>query len=245
MTRRTALLIPVLLVLGLLTAACATLHADGGAPTANHLISTPKSSTSLSARPILTSTQTFRGLTVIDRLPEIPGYERSCKKGKKCVFGPAWTDDTDAPLSKNGCDTRNDLIRSQLVNVVTTARSHGCKVIAGTLHDPYTGKTIPLAKTASGSTIEVDHVIALERIWNLGADQWTARQRATVANDPKNLIATDASLNSSKGSKGLGEWLPPNVGFVCEYTHRYLAVAAAYKLPITSADRDAVISHHC
>ncbi|MFE3322412.1 hypothetical protein [Nocardia sp. NPDC059195] len=43
---------------------------------------------------------------VIAARPRPGGYERGCKAGQACVFGPAWTDDSDAPGSHDGCDTR-------------------------------------------------------------------------------------------------------------------------------------------
>lgn len=43
---------------------------------------------------------------VVDTVPTIAGYQRSCATNSACVFGPAWTDDTTADLSRNGCDTR-------------------------------------------------------------------------------------------------------------------------------------------
>lgn len=175
---------------------------------------------------------------VVDTLPTVPGYERSCRKNKGCVFGPAWTDDTDAPLSRNGCDTRNDILRTQLADVRTGPKTHDCKVISGRLNpDPYTGQPITLAKTSSGSNIEIDHVFALELAWNSGAAAWTPQRRATFANDPANLLAVDANNNSGKGSKSIAEWLPPNASFRCSYIDRYLAVAASYQLPITASDK--------
>lgn len=45
-------------------------------------------------------------LTVVDTLPNVPGYERGCGTGENCVFGTAWTDKYDGPLARNGCDTR-------------------------------------------------------------------------------------------------------------------------------------------
>ncbi|WP_265155225.1 hypothetical protein [Rhodococcus qingshengii] len=45
-------------------------------------------------------------VTVVDKLPNIPGYERGCGTGESCVFGTAWTDKYDGPLARNGCDTR-------------------------------------------------------------------------------------------------------------------------------------------
>ncbi len=45
-------------------------------------------------------------LTVVDRRPYVPGYQRSCQPGDGCSFGPAWTDDQDAVDGHNSCSTR-------------------------------------------------------------------------------------------------------------------------------------------
>lgn len=50
--------------------------------------------------------QLLAQLETVASLPDVDGYDRSCKKGSGCVFGPAWTDDSSAPGSHNGCDTR-------------------------------------------------------------------------------------------------------------------------------------------
>lgn len=179
-------------------------------------------------------------LAVVDTVRDLPsasGYERSCGRDKGCVFGQAWTDDTDAPMSHDGCDTRNNILATQLSDVTFKPGTKGCKVASGTLTpDPYTGRTIALDHHGSVSTITIDHVFALERAWNLGASTWTPARRATFANDPANLLAVDASTNSSKGSDGL-DWLPANAGFQCTYIARYLDVAHEYHLPITRDDK--------
>ena len=66
----------------------------------------------------------LRTASVVPTMNEEPGYQRSCRKGKGCVFGPAWTDDSDAALSHNGCDTRNDILRSQLTHVLLDNGAH-------------------------------------------------------------------------------------------------------------------------
>lgn len=177
-------------------------------------------------------------VVVVSTIADIPGYDRSCIRGRGCVFGHAWTDDTDAPMSHNGCTTRNDVLKSQLTQVKTTVRSHGCKVVAGRLDpDPYTGKVID-----SLGKIEIDHIVSLKRSWDSGAYRWDIRRRATLANDPANLLAVDSRANSSKGSKSLAQWRPPNAAFACQYARRYLTVARNYQLPITRADRDTAIA---
>jgi hypothetical protein len=48
----------------------------------------------------------LRGLTVLPTRPHRPGYQRGCRRGQQCSFGPAWSDDTTAVGGHNGCDTR-------------------------------------------------------------------------------------------------------------------------------------------
>ncbi|WP_308263240.1 HNH endonuclease family protein [Rhodococcus erythropolis] len=178
-------------------------------------------------------------MTVVDKLPNIPGYERGCGTGEKCVFGTAWTDKYDGPLARNGCDTRNDVLKIQLVDVAFKPGTRDCKVIAGTLHDPYTGTDIAFS-TSNPSAIQVDHVFPLSRSWRAGASTWAPQQRVNFANDTDlNLLASQGKANQSKSDQGLDTWLPPNVAFQCDYAIRYLTVAAKYQLMITAADVDA------
>lgn len=168
----------------------------------------------------------------MDSLPDVDGYDRSCKKGSGCVFGPAWTDDSSAPGSHNGCDTRNDVLATQLIDVEFKPGTRDCKVTAGILHDPYTGSTIDdLGK------IQIDHVYPLARAWNAGAWAWSIDQRTAFANDlDVNLLAVDGRTNQQKSDKGIDTWLPPNTPYQCRYVTSYLTVAAKYDLDITSAD---------
>ncbi|MCW2620875.1 MAG: hypothetical protein JWL64_477, partial [Frankiales bacterium] len=64
----------------------------------------------------------------------LPDYDRE-------AFGPAWTD-TD----RNGCDTRNDVLRRDLLGVTVKPGTQGCVAASGTLLDPYTGATIDFVR---------------------------------------------------------------------------------------------------
>lgn len=55
--------------------------------------------------------------------------------------------------------TRNDVLKIQLVDVAFKPGTRDCKVIAGTLHDPYTGTDIAFS-TSNPSAIQIDHVIS-------------------------------------------------------------------------------------
>ncbi|WP_232252976.1 hypothetical protein [Rhodococcus erythropolis] len=78
---------------------------------------------------------------------------------ESCVFGTSWTDKYDGALARNGCDTRNDVLGRQLVDIEFKPGTRDCKVVAGTLHDPYTGTDIAFS-TANPSAIQIDHVIS-------------------------------------------------------------------------------------
>ena len=189
--------------------------------------------------------QLLARVQVVSGLPDSPGYERSCRRGKACVFGPAWTDDSDAAMSHNGCDTRNDILRTQLDAVQLDPKTRGCKVLSGVLDpDPYTGAVLQFRKGTTSSDIEIDHVFPLEAAWHAGAHDWPLAKRVTFANDPANLLAADGSANSAKGSKAIAEWLPPNRAYACTYIATYLRVAADYQLPITTTDH-AVADRTC
>lgn len=179
--------------------------------------------------------------TVVDQLPDRPGYDRDCGKGRGCVFGPAWSDDTNAPSSRNGCDTRSDVLRTQLHHVQTKPGTHGCIVATGTLTEPYTGETIRYQRTRQPATVHVDHVIPLAWAWNAGAHAWNPDQRATFANDPRNLTASSASSNLSKSDQGPAQWAQQitDPGRRCTFLRKAKAVTTHYGLATTSADIDA------
>ena len=118
-------------------------------------------------------TQTGTALAVLETLPvkgRAPktGYDRD-------EFGPAWAD-----VDRNGCDTRNDMLRRQLTDIVF-ANSVPCKVASGTLADPYTGAVIGFVRGQRTSTaVQIDHVVALSDGWQKGAQHLTAKQREAV-----------------------------------------------------------------
>ena len=75
-------------------------------------------------------------LEVKGRAPRT-GYERE-------EFGQRWAD-----VDRNGCDTRNDALRRDLVDVTLDPATRGCVVLTGTLDptlsDFFTATSVPLA----------------------------------------------------------------------------------------------------
>lgn len=167
-------------------------------------------------------------LRVAGRGP-MTGYSRA-------KFGPAWQD-TD----RNGCDTRNDILRRDLVAVRLRPGSHGCVVLGGTLRDPYSGRSI-LFQRGQGTSelVQIDHVVALGDAWQSGAAQWPSAKRLAFANDPLDLLAVDGALNQQKGDANAASWLPPDKSFRCAYVARQVSVKAAYQLSVTAAEKAAM-----
>ncbi|MFZ3344920.1 MAG: hypothetical protein WA622_17195 [Mycobacterium sp.] len=65
-------------------------------------------------------------------LQTIPVKGRAPKTGySRFQFGQPWTDDVDIEGGHNHCDTRNDILRRDLSNVVPPS---GCIVQSGVLH---------------------------------------------------------------------------------------------------------------
>ncbi len=178
------------------------------------------------ATPRGTATVQLARLAVKGRAPKT-GYDRA-------EFGAAWLD-TD----RNGCDTRNDILRRDLADVALDPRTHGCVVTEGLLRDPYTGATVTFSRGV-GTEVDIDHVVALGDAWVTGAFAWEIRKRAAFANDPMNLLAVDASANRQKGDGDAATWLPGNKRFRCSYVARQIAVKAKYGLWVTPAERDAL-----
>ena len=171
-----------------------------------------------------------------DLLASLPIKGRAPKTGyDRAMFGQAWAD-----VDRNGCDTRNDILKRDLTGITYT-NSVPCKVQSGTLADPYTGTAISFLRGSGTSTkVQIDHVVALSDAWQKGAQQLTAEQRTAFANDPLNLQATDGPTNQKKSDGDAATWLPPNKGFRCEYVARQISVKATYSLWVTQAEHDAM-----
>ncbi|MFJ3792445.1 HNH endonuclease family protein [Kitasatospora sp. NPDC090091] len=161
------------------------------------------------------------------------GYDRN-------EFGPAWTDNVDGvPGGHNNCDTRNDLLARD-GRAVERKDGSACVVTAMTINDPYTGKTVQWTKQQA-SKIQIDHVMPLSYDWQMGASRWDKAKRVQIANDPLNLIPADGSQNAAKGDSGPAAWLPADPAIRCAYVVRFAQVSLKYQLPVTEADKKAML----
>ena len=207
----------------------------GGAPSGAPTGGTPTgiaSAPAISPAPSAVSATTAQTLALLDTL-DVKGRSPKTGYDRDGKFGTAWVD-TD----QNGCDTRNDVLARDLI---ATTKAGDCRVMTGTLADPYTGTSIAFVRgETTSSLVQIDHIVALSNAWQTGAQQLSAEQRYEFANDPLNLLAVDGATNSSKGDGDAATWLPPNASFRCAYVSRQVAVKAAYALWVTPAEHDAI-----
>jgi hypothetical protein len=162
------------------------------------------------------------------------GYDRD-------EYGSLWTDDTSVPFGHNGCDTRNDVLRRDLLHAVVEEGTFGCVALSGELKDPYTATSIDFLRGITTSIeVQIDHVVALADSWQTGAQGWSQEKRQDFANDPLNLLAVDGPANASKSDSNAASWLPPNRTFWCSYVARQTAVKATYGLWMTAPEKAAI-----
>ena len=118
------------------------------------------------------------GLSIIEsqitkgRAPKT-GYTRA-------QFGQTWAD-----VDRNGCDTRNDILKRDLTAEVFKERTRECVVLSGTLIDPFSGEIINFVRgNVSSMEVQIDHVVALSNAWQTGAFKLSIKDRTAFANDP-------------------------------------------------------------
>jgi hypothetical protein len=181
---------------------------------------------------------------VLAKLETLPIKGRAPKTGyERSLFGESWTDDVAVALGRNGCDTRNDILRRDLVEVVLKPGSNGCSVLGGVLNDPYTGTTVEFERGPSTSAeVQIDHIVALSDAWQTGAQQLDPFARSNFANDPLNLQTTIGWVNQQKGDADAATWLPPNKAYRCPFVTRIVDVKSTYNLWVTQAEHDAISS---
>ena len=213
-----------LTVLG--TAACQPGAASPAAPAADAVSEAASQAQAGAPSAGRAAAQVLATLAVKGRAPTT-GYARD-------RFGPAWAD-----VDHNGCDTRNDVLARDLSGEAFTPGTHACVVVSGTLADPYTGRAIAFER-GDGSSVDIDHVVALSDAWQTGAFGWDEARRTALANDPLNLLAVDYAANRQKGDGDAATWLPGNRSYRCAYVARQVAVKATYGLWVTPAEHDAI-----
>jgi hypothetical protein len=177
----------------------------------------------------VSASSVLESLAVKGRAPKT-GYSRG-------QFGQAWAD-----VDRNGCDTRNDMLKRDLKEIVYKAKTRNCVVLSGMLLDRYSGETINFLRgNVTSMEVQIDHVVALSNAWQTGAFKLSVVQRTALANDPMNLFAVKGRLNSQKGDGDAATWLPPLKSFRCAYVAQQIAVKAKYSLWVTAPEKEAMV----
>ncbi|GGL05273.1 hypothetical protein GCM10007382_26470 [Salinibacterium xinjiangense] len=167
--------------------------------------------------------------TLLDELltasPSIASYDRA-----------SFTHWIDA--DGDGCDTRNEVLILESQTAVTLGA--GCSISNGSWLSYYDGAT-----WTNPSDVDVDHMVPLGEAWKSGASAWTSSQRQAFANDlglDVSLEAVTDNVNSSKGDRDPGAWLPPLSNVHCQYATNWVLVKYRWNLAVDSNERAALQS---
>lgn len=174
------------------------------------------------------------------QLAQLPvrGWDRT-SDFRRSEFGEAWSDDVDVEFGRNGCNTRDDILRRDLTDLVV--RPMTCFAQSGMLADPYTGASIAFVRgPQTSNSVEIDHVVSLADAWYKGARAWDTQRRLDFANDPRNLLAVSPQANFDKAFRDAASWVPPNVAFRCEFAARQVDVKTAYGLWLSAKEKAAL-----
>jgi hypothetical protein len=175
----------------------------------------------------------------------VKGWDRATDFARQ-RFGEPWSDDVTVEFGHNGCNTRDDVLRRDLTQLVV--RPGTCYAQSGVLNDPYTGQSITFVRGPETSeAVQVDHVVSLSDAWYKGARDWDDQRRRDFANDPRNLLAVGAKANFDKAFRDANAWLPPNQAFRCAFVARQVEVKTAYALWVSANEKRAMaaVLDHC
>lgn len=205
-------------------------------------LSPTTSSGDIPPKPAASSTTTAVTGQAAAALEQLPIKGRAPKTGyDRARFGAEWTDDVTVQGGHNSCDTRSDVLRRDLSDLVVKEGTQGCLPLSGTLLDPYTGQQMLFRRGEdSASLIHGEHLVALSNSWQTGAQQLDADQRQNLANDPLNIWAVSGAENTAKGDGDAATWLPPNAAVRCDLIAAQIAVKTKYHLWVTPPEAEAM-----
>ena len=139
-------------------------------------------------------------------------------------------------------DTRHEILQRDSVEPVELDKK-GCNVLFGSWVCPYTGEEISDPKM-----VDIDHIVPLKNAHESGAHAWEDWERSLFFNSPGNLRAVSMSANRSKGNQGPSEWLPPDMGFRCQFVKDWLSVKNKWGLEMDCKEAQATsaaVSEYC
>ncbi|MGW2779585.1 HNH endonuclease family protein [Streptomyces olivaceoviridis] len=151
------------------------------------------------------------------------GYERTKFKH--------WVD-----ADKDGCNTRSEVLKDEAV--VAPEQGASCRLSGGAWFCPYDDRFIQ-----GPSGLDIDHLVPLAEAWDSGASDWSAKEREAYANDlgdERSLIAMSAASNRSKADQDPSTWLPPAVGYRCQYLTDWVATKMRWRLSVDADEKAAI-----
>ena len=131
-------------------------------------------------------------------------------------------------------DTRQEVLIEESNIPVTFESSNQCRVASGDWTGPYTNTAVD-----NPSDLDIDHMVPLANAHRSGGWTWSKEQKASFANDISysgHLIATTASANRSKGSRGPEEWRPPDETYWCTYAVDWISIKGRWDLTATDGE---------
>jgi len=143
-----------------------------------------------------------------------PQYVRS-------YFGNSWAD-----LDGDGQNARAEALIDAATGPITFRSARERVVDRGRWISPFTNEII-----FDAGDVDIDHVVPLYFAWYHGAHTWDFEKRMQFANDPRNLIVVESSLNRSKGAKSPLDWLPPENQ--CAYTLKFIRIVKIYGIKLS------------
>lgn len=194
---------------------------------AQYLITEQQAAATRAAQPP-TATQTPARQALALSLPrqaevpgDIPAYDRDSWR--------QWVDE-DGDCQ----DARQEALIAESRSPVTFKSSRNCKVASGTWVGPYTG-----VEFTDPSDLDIDHMVPLANAHRSGAWAWDAAEKRAYANDLSyagHLIATSASANRSKGSRGPANWKPSLQSYWCTYAVDWITIKVRWDLTATALE---------
>ena len=139
---------------------------------------------------------------------------------------------------RDGCDARREVLI--LEAVIAPVVGGSCSLTGGSWYSAFDGVT-----TEDPSLFDIDHLVPLKEAWDSGAHAWDPDRRRAFANDldlPQALIAVSRSSNRSKGADDPADWLPPLVGYHCQYIEDWMVVKIKWALSVDAREFSALRS---
>lgn len=135
-------------------------------------------------------------------------------------------------------DARQETLIAESTIPVTFETDKQCRVATGLWTGPYTGRTVE-----DPGKLDIDHMVPLANAHRSGAWKWDRDRKAEYANDlhyGNHLIATTASANRAKGSRGPEDWRPPDETYWCQYAIDWTTIKHDWRLTVTQRELDAL-----